>query len=388
MVLAVIREIVHRHETFRTTYEGHDRESLSQVVHEGDVVPVVLAEEAASEEIINKTWQCDFELAEEFPARFFVVMHEQLPLKVACVMHHIAIDHWGLMLLEREFHAGLKLLIQGLQPARHAPQRSMIDVAESEQREISRERSSRALRYWESMLEQYPGVLYPAAAHDTSRGHVMTLRSQGARRAVALIAERHNVSQPAVVAAAYGIALRSLTGRQRLALVAACTTRRGAENRQVVGCMYQTSALPLNVPDGSQFSDIVKNAYHGMLKSIRHGSYDSFDWRDILERHGLSKPFYFHGWAGYNFLLPPTRYLSRDSADVEPEEPESLINCDRWQYDESRTDFFLAMSLFVSPGDYVLRLSLAAREDVLTAEDMRAFLTTIEDALDDAARCR
>lgn len=272
-VAELVRTLVLRHESLRTTYpvdpelrqvvagEG----TLRMSVHPADGDPAALADEVGV-----RMRAVRFDPPNEFPLRLGVVTVDGAPVRLVVVVCHMAADAVALDLLAREWAD----LVAGRElppPAAVQP----VDLALSERTPRGQRRLVSSLRYWDKQLRTTPQAMFavPGVGATDWMHRRLHIRSRAAAVALDTITERTDASRATVVLAA----MCALLGRrldQRTFVVAMLAANRFlAELVDYVGTVAQDALMSVDL-DAATFDEIVRRVRSRSMSALRHSWFD------------------------------------------------------------------------------------------------------------------
>ncbi|MBP2706962.1 hypothetical protein JOL79_24560 [Microbispora sp. RL4-1S] len=281
-----------RHESLRTRYEPDGENDLVQAVWpvapvrldtvEGGDDPARVAEDAAA-----RAGADPFDLAKDRPWRACVVTSGGVPVRLVICFHHIAVDAWAINQLHQEF----LLLADGLRITEPAPTGRELAA---EQWSAARERRRKAARkFWEGVFEAAPAMEREPGTDGPEGTATLSTRwarlgSKEAGDAANRIAERLEVSLPSVVLAAFCLAVRRRTGRDRMLVAVYAHNRSDPQWEKLVAAQNQIVPLVVAPEPGEDFGELVRRVHWDSLRSYRHGAYNVDDVLELGRVHGYS----------------------------------------------------------------------------------------------------
>jgi hypothetical protein len=281
-VAGLLRTLVERHESLRTTYrlttppeqevaaEGEFRIELVEAAEaqgdpQGD--PLALAEHTAR--LLRAKV---FDLTAELPFRAALVTRDGVPLHLVWVVTHAAMDVAACETLHSEWTA--------LSAGRPLPPPSMqpLDVVELEATPRIQRLGEGALRYWEARLRRVPQAMFTpsyAAPAKTSWLHAgLSIRSRTAPGQLRAVAERTGASPSAVVLAALTALLAHRTGHRTVVTTSLSGNRVVRALRGLVGSLAQDALLPVEFEGLDGFDDVVRKVRSTALPAYRSSWFD------------------------------------------------------------------------------------------------------------------
>ena len=279
-VSAAVQALIARHEALRTTFDELDGQPVQRVHRPGDLQCPV---EAVDREGPDLTAPFDLRRGPLIRAQ---LISTQRRAKLLLSFHHIVVDGWSIQVI----HDDLAALIEGrplpelrVQYADFAGWQSarLLDLAPDR------------LGWWQ---EQYADFSLPSplfnrqSSAPTAGGGVRLARTIDSDLTARLrdLARARDATPFAVLLAAFGVAIRTLTGRNDVVVGCPVAGRTHSDLDGVVGFFVNTLPIRLRL-DGSTFTQLVDQ--------VRELSVEAFDRQDIpyeqisaAVRHGRGTP--------------------------------------------------------------------------------------------------
>ncbi|MGW0801591.1 condensation domain-containing protein [Nonomuraea sp. NPDC002799] len=285
-VLTVLRRLLERHESLRTTFAATPDGPVQRVARDGELV-VDLVEAAgeralqAAERIAGELSRTPFDHGRDLPLRCAVVTHEGRPRALAFAFSHLAVDFEALSLLSAEW----KALLRGadLRPPEWQP----MDQAELEREESFLARSSRSVRHWRSVLDEVPLDVFdhPAGEAEDPRFIEVGMESVALAAAATTLAERWTLSTTSVLLAACATVLAAVSGRRRAVMQLVHSNRRDPRTRSMVGTVGQDGLFVLDLT-AADFAATCRAAHRNALAAYRTAHYDPFEMQAMRAEVG------------------------------------------------------------------------------------------------------
>ncbi|MGC4897469.1 condensation domain-containing protein [Micromonospora sp. DT31] len=289
-VLAVVSDLVGRHETLRTTYHVRPDGDLEQAVHGSGTVPVTVREVAgdpvdeAVDELAMELYRGRFELAVDLPIRVGVVTRGGAAVRLVIVLSNMTVDGWGIYLLERELAARLA----GDAAARAPwPGQQPLDQAADERSPAGLRVAAAGTRHWERELARIADITPPGRvpAGERPRYWSAEFTSVALSQAAYLVAEQRRVPPSAVLLAAVSAVLGFHLGQPSCGLFVVVSNRYQPAVRGTVGKLFQSSPLCLDL-DGETFGDLVESTSRRLLRASRFGQCDPLQVAPLVHGDG------------------------------------------------------------------------------------------------------
>lgn len=271
-VLDAVARLVDRHDGLRTTLHlSSDRMLFQHVARSGtprvDVIDDAVTLARAVDELITTP----YDLAREHQARFLLFAPGgRLVEEVIFGSNHVAVDHRSMEILMAE----LRSLVLGrpLPALRLRP----VDIAAAEAGERAARRSARAARRWALLAAKAPARPF-ASGSVTSRDRrtsTFELVSAGLAPALRRAARDHQVSESAVVLAAYCALLAPYAQTDTFFFQVYCANARIPELADAAASLVQPSPVLIELSAATTLPDLVRATDIQLLAAYLHGSYD------------------------------------------------------------------------------------------------------------------
>lgn len=246
-----IAALVARHEVLRTVFPERAGEPYQKILpgflpEHWDVVDVGPGQDlrAAVEHTVGAI-RFDLTQSTAFRARLFRVRDDEFVL--AIVVHHIALDEWGLGIVMRELEQGY-LAAQGKGSMPAAPKMQAAAFALWEQRRLEGPEFEQGLRYWTDRLKGAPPQI-PWRTRASSRGPARQASfelSEPASRALETLSRQAGVSPSVVYLYAFADLVSRARGQHVTTVGMPMTARTRPEFEGLLGMMVNTVAVPVS----------------------------------------------------------------------------------------------------------------------------------------------
>ena len=270
-----VRSVVERIEILRLSFRIAT-DAPQAVPLSPDAVPIVRADISAlpPEEqfrrvraAVERETAAAFDLAAAPPIRFIVYDLGAAGSAVLVTAHHIALDHWSLLLLRREIRAALDDPGYADRP----PSTQYADYAGWSRSAANVARLAGDLDWWERYLEAPPEL----SAFDADRapelrgtgGSVSFSWDRGFSEALSRFAQRQQASVYMCLVAACAAVLNAQTGAQDVLIGSAVGARSRPEFEQVIGPFVNTVTMRLAVEPGLSFRALLARAREAVLET-------------------------------------------------------------------------------------------------------------------------
>jgi len=277
-----LREIVRRHEIFRTVYEAVDG-APRQVVRDDRrlELPVVdlrgQGEEALDTALVAEARR-PFDLSRDIMLRAVLFRTGDDEHLLSLVMHHIACDGWSAGVLVRELVA----LYTAFREKRSSPLPPLpiqyADFASWQRAPEQASRLARDLDFWRDHLSGAPTRTdlptdFPRPAHETFNGarHDFRIDPETTAQAGAL-ARRHGASLFMVLRAAFDVLMYRYSGQSDIVVGTAIANRDRAELEPLAGFFVNTLALRSDLSGEPSFAVLVERVKAAAQAAYAHQS--------------------------------------------------------------------------------------------------------------------
>ncbi|MFT4124653.1 MAG: amino acid adenylation domain-containing protein [Gordonia sp. (in: high G+C Gram-positive bacteria)] len=264
--------LIARHAALRTVYRTGEHGPVQHVLDRWQPEILLLRTDSVTQDFIDELLRRPFDFGGSIPPihTYLVAEHRdgvEVPLAVALIAHHIAVDGESVQLLAEDFAA----ITAGSDEPWAAPQ--FDEVSAALLAEVATERD-RQLAFWEQTLHGYPGDLGLVAV----RPVVRDLRTAVERRELdaALLARvtatAHAVraSEFHVLHAAFAWAMSVQAGTDDVAVATTTSLRRRTDWRRVIGMMVSTVVLRTVFRPGMTVAELLGEVRDADLAAIDH----------------------------------------------------------------------------------------------------------------------
>jgi hypothetical protein len=327
-----------------------------------------------------------FDLAEQWPVRFALVLAGETPAALVLNVSHAAVDAIGLALLKAELRDALAGVPVEPVESRWQP----LDQAAYEASEPGRRRSRRAVRFREDLLGEVPESLVPpsSASPHTPRIVQVDIESSAVAVAAELLADRQRVSTSAVLLAAQAAVVSHHTGADPAFLTLIVGGRVERRLQTMIGPVVQNGLFRVDVGTGS-FADLVTRCYRQALLTYQHGNHDTVELAEALRRVAARRGFVPQVGVFFNDAREQQRWSGLPQVRSAPEELAedlaALCRDTRIEYVTGWEQQDLTVFLSVSDASGAAALQLRVDTAYVGVEDARRILAGIESLLVAAA---
>lgn len=295
--LAALRTLAERHESLRTVFpagpEAPDHLPVSQVLKGEGEFTVTLVEtgttgvadpdDAELDAMVDELTRADravgFDLAEDFPLRFTMLLLHDRPVRMGTVVCHTGADGASTAMLVQEWF----LLASGkeLPPVSG---RTPLEVAAAEHSAMGRRRSRTALKHWERLLRTGPQAVFADSRITGPAGPVSTLliRSRAAGEALDAASRRVGSGPSTVVLAAFAALVAHRAGQQDLVFAAHAANRHRPGLADSIGNLAQDALLSLHT-DADDLDELIGRTKAASLSGYWHSGFEAAKVWEMIE---------------------------------------------------------------------------------------------------------
>lgn len=324
--------------------------------------------EKALHQAISDLSATEFDVTREWPWRAAALVRDGAPTVLVLAMCHIAADGWALAVLLEE----LVDLLQGkdLPPARHHP----LDQAAAESTPRAQSDARVAHAHWMDLVRAHPhNLLMPFCANpgEGETRHALRLRSATLLADCQTLSDRHGVSQPMVVLAAWAFLIAERTGAPRFYLDVIISNRPTARTRTSIGPYSAPVLVPVHAPPGLPFTTLLHQLTAESRHGYRHSRYDPGALQLDVFRHAADTGEYPFSILDFNYL---SYFPDTQATDTTEELTAQTVagTCG-------------SLYLDLEPDQGALRVDLNTGDHLLTQDEARELLRRMAEVLHAAA---
>ncbi|MFF2331557.1 MULTISPECIES: condensation domain-containing protein [unclassified Streptomyces] len=304
-----LRRLVDGLDVLRTSYRLNARGDVAHVLHPPfTLTPEVCDASGAADrtakvrDFVLDLARREFVLEEAPPVRVGVIVAHGAPRMVAFVLHHIAIDTFGVAAFLKTMTAVLDDVRQGRPSTFHSVRQPSAEARFEASRAAQRQ-ATRAAAYWQGVLDDFPATTVPIRLGEAvgHRPRYATLTS-AAGPVVAVVAKRCRAPESAVVLALFAAALGRLTGNTRTAISFSSANRFQPDQLAHIGCLAQSVPLVLEPHVDGTVSALVSQAKDALSPVYRYGQFDYDSAHGALHRRQFAHGVSMEGMVSYNYV--------------------------------------------------------------------------------------
>jgi amino acid adenylation domain-containing protein/non-ribosomal peptide synthase protein (TIGR01720 family) len=280
---AALAEVVHRHESLRTTFRAAQGKVL-QIVSAAtkidlEVIPFQSSNGngnlPALARKISQIVEQPFDLIAGPLLRAVLLKKNDRHHTLVLVIHHIVSDGWSLMVLIRELMELYRSSVAGTAADLPTLPIQYVDYSEWQRKSLSQEKLESELAYWKAALDGIPVLDLPT---DYTRPGVQ--RHSGARQRLRLsesvsaalteLSKRQQATLFMVFLAAFKILLHRYTGSQDIVVGTPVAGRNRPELENLIGCFLNTLVLRTQIPGNATFLEVLRIVREVALDAYSH----------------------------------------------------------------------------------------------------------------------
>jgi len=363
-----VKEIVRRHEVFRTTFitvDGRPALLLSSdaeaKLHIVDLTSLSAAErEAESHRLTNDEALRPFDLARGPLIRTTLLKLSEQDSIFLLTTHHIVSDGWSIVLFFKELSALYQTFLNGKASSLGELRVQYTDYAVWQREWLCGDLLEQQLSYWRNQLGgELPVLELPAdrqrpAVQTYPGGRVTLTLPTELTQAVSSLSQRENATLFMTLLAAFKVLLHRYTGQQDIIVGSPIANRPRAETEKLIGFFLNNLALRTDLSGDPSFREL--------LSRVRDTALDAYAHQDVPFEKLIEE-------------LKPERDLSRTSIfqayfnlfsfsdDIELPDGTTISFVDAWlQSDENLSKFDL--TLYAGEDDKEIKLALVYNSDL------------------------
>ncbi|WP_086844035.1 condensation domain-containing protein [Amycolatopsis kentuckyensis] len=280
-VLAVLHDVVVRHESLRTRYfDAADGSGRQEVLRSGEYdVRLEHDPEEPLDDLLARFADRSFDVDRGLPARFAVVCFGQRPAWLLVVVSHLSIDG----LARNRLHEELTARLAG--DRHHGEDRPLLTPvaqARAENSPAGIRLNERTIERWRRFGDRVDVTNFPGpSAVREPRWVRVAMCSPALGAAFDRIADRAKVTSPAVFAAMSATVVSMLSGRSGSALRCMISNRFTEAEKYYIGNMAQSGAFDVEVGD-AVFDEVVRRTMAASIRGYSMGRYRMEQLAEII----------------------------------------------------------------------------------------------------------
>ncbi|WP_217250338.1 condensation domain-containing protein [Streptomyces sp. AC602_WCS936] len=303
-VCDMVRLLVERHESLRTTYAEHDGGLVQHVAASGEIEfllselePGDLAEAVAP--LGERIRAGAFDNAAGLPVRAAIGLRAGVPAAVAIAASHLAVDGWSFQIVMDELRAVLAAGPDGAAGLRERS-RQPLDRAGFEASEAGARRERRTLDYWARQANTVPASMLATTSTpqqlDRDWAHI---DSPALALAAHALAGRSRCNTATALLGSTALLLASYLGEPEAALRVIVSTRFKPEDEEFVGAFNQNAIVRLQLADEST-ERFLTRAARTALNAYRHSEACPVKMEEQLEEIARRRGITPGGYCFFN----------------------------------------------------------------------------------------
>ncbi|WP_164002997.1 non-ribosomal peptide synthetase, partial [Pyxidicoccus caerfyrddinensis] len=277
-------ELVHRHESLRTTFRAEAGAPV-QVISTEPALAIVREDLSrlpetergtAAQRRVEEEIERPFNLEQGPLLRTTLLKLSEQEHVLVLVMHHIVSDGWSMGILVREVVALYDAYARGREAALPPLGLQYADYAVWQREWLKGEVLEAQLGYWRKQLEGAPRALElptdkPRPAAQSFRGDTRTFQwSKGLWEAVKTLAQHEGATPFMVLLAAFQTVLGRYAGQDDVSVGTAIANRTRAETEGLIGFFVNTLVLRAKLEQGQSFRELVRQVRETTLGAYAH----------------------------------------------------------------------------------------------------------------------
>lgn len=266
-----LSEIIHRHESLRTTFIAVDGEARQVIQDEfGFHLPVVdlqylpeTARQAQIEQLWRQNARRPFDLTCDLMLRATLVRFSADEHLLLLTMHHIASDGWSMQILKREMVTLYDAFCQGKSSPLPPLPIQYADFAQWQRETLQGPQLEHLLAYWQKQLANAPQLLplptdRPRPLVQSSRGAKVSFKVDPAlTNPLRQLSEQAGVTLFMTLLAAFNVLLSRYTGQEDIVVDSPIAGRNHVEVEPLIGFFVNTLLLRTDLSGNPSFLDLL-----------------------------------------------------------------------------------------------------------------------------------
>ncbi|MFL9654114.1 condensation domain-containing protein [Streptomyces sp. PB17] len=321
-VCDVVRLLVERHESLRTTYAEHHGGLVQHVAASGEI-EFLLAEldpgdlAVAVAPLGERIRAGAFDNGAGLPVRAAIGLRAGVPAAVAIAASHLAVDGWSFQIVMDELRALLTAGPDGAADLR-ARSRQPVDRAGFERSEAGARRERRTLDYWARQADTVPASMLAATSTpqqlDRDWAH---LDSPALALAAHALAGRSRCNTATALLGSTALLLASYLGEPEAALRVIVSTRFKPEDEEFVGAFNQNAIVRLHIADEST-EQFLSRAARTALNAYRHSEACPVKMEEQLEEIARRRGITPGGYCFFNDIRFSAEERNAPPPEIDP----------------------------------------------------------------------
>lgn len=315
-----VKTLVQRHEIFRTRYVDNDGELVQHIYPEIDIDFSIVDDLAehntnneeiaqAAEELVVTAIRKNFDLANGDILRAGIILTGEKEYLFYFVIHHIAVDHGGMLLISNEISKLYKAFAKGLDPALPEPDLQYADYVMWLQENQAEEQQK--VEAWRQHLDGVSGTLIlptdrrrPAIPSGVGAEHRFQLAPELSEKVIRF-SRAQGLTLYVTCLAAFKVLMARYSNQQDVVVGTPFSFRGEQEELQeVVGCILNTLPLASVITKQKTFNELLASIKKTMLFAYENQDvpFDKIVNAVLKVRDFSSNPLF---QVGFVFQEPP-----------------------------------------------------------------------------------
>jgi amino acid adenylation domain-containing protein len=279
-----LTEIVHRHESLRTTFALVDGEAV-QVIRPAETLPLPIVDlhslepatrQEQARQLIDEEAQRPFDLEQGPLFRASLLKLDDQEHILLLSLHHIVSDGWSQGVLRREFVALYRACCNGLPSGLPDLPLQYADYAAWQRQWLQGEALARQLAYWKAHLAGAPTLLdlptdRPRPPMQSFRGSRQSFQlSQELTSSLVQLAQREGATLFMTLLAAFQTLLMRYSGQEHIVVGTPIANRTHEQLEGLIGLFMNTLALRGDLSGDPRFTDLLSRVRDSALGAYAH----------------------------------------------------------------------------------------------------------------------
>ncbi|WP_188433819.1 non-ribosomal peptide synthetase, partial [Kroppenstedtia guangzhouensis] len=360
VLMESIREIIRRHESFRTRFCEVEGEPVQEILEPTEFeVPLIHLRQADRDQVYRlakKLVDDPFDLSQGPLFRGALVQISEQEHYLVWVVHHIISDGWSAELFKKELATLYRAFLTGESSALPELPIQYADYAHWQQEWMKGSVMRQQLRYWKKQLSGTPPLLQlpvdrPRPAMQSFRGAIHRFSiAKGLYEQIKQLSHEADTTLFMTLFASFNTLLHRYSGQEDLWVGSAIANRNRTEIEELMGFFVNTLVLRTDFSGNPTFQDL--------LKQVRDVALQAYENQDVpFER--LVEELQPERDLSYSPLFQ-VMFVMQNTPVEEVDAPELKIR--RTEFDSETAKFDLTM--FVTDKEEELLVSLEYNTDL------------------------
>nr|WP_275402559.1 condensation domain-containing protein [Streptomyces sp. SID13031] len=385
-VQAVLGELMNRHESLRTLYHATERGDAQQEVLATGSVSITVFDRPADDPVEFSTIVADclvraeaenFDHATEVPVRFYVAMHQGIPVLVVFGISHLSADYTSADVISADLAALLQARADGAVVPAVRPALQPADLAAVENSPEGQLLNVEALGHLREQLRLIPATPLPARHEPASPRYFRgELESESIPVAVRAAARRHRTTTSVVLLSISTALVRCFAPGPVVGVDLMQGNRGSVESMHSVSSLNQAVRTAIGLTSES-FEELLRQSESVTAAARRHSRYDARAAAEVFRVEAARRGVEPEPGCQFNDMWST---LPRPSgrADSSPAELERLSRASSFDWPQKSDTEGMALFLDTRGTAERIKLSLLADTALLSPGEIQGFLFAFE----------